>query len=72
MKGGEFLDKDTYLQLLAENSKTKQHELIVECMDRYQVNNTQDLTLEQLVKFSDNKNFTKECSISLENIKWSE
>ena len=57
MKGCEFLDKNTYLELLAENSKTKQHELIVECMNRYQVNNTQDLTLEQLVKFSDSKNF---------------
>lgn len=57
MKGGELLDKNTYLDLLAENSKTKQHELIVECMDKYNVNNTQDLTLEQLVKFCNSKNF---------------
>lgn len=49
------MTKDEYLEILACNSKTDEHELILECMDNYNVSSTERLTLEQIAKFCENQ-----------------
>lgn len=52
-----MLTKDQYLEILALNSKTNRHELILECLDEYDVSSTEKLTLEQLSKFCQKRNY---------------
>lgn len=54
------MTKDEYLEILACNSKTDEHELILECMDNYNVSNTEKLTLEQIAKFCENQKEVKD------------
>lgn len=42
---------ETYIDLLAEKSETKSHELIKECLDYYNVNGVFELTEEQVINF---------------------
>ena len=52
------MDKEQYIQLLADVSDTKTHELITECLDYYNVNGVSELTEEQLAEFCRLKGLT--------------
>lgn len=43
--------KCKYIAILAKDSKTDSHELVLECMNYYGVNCTKDLSQEQLEEF---------------------
>ena len=50
----DFL-KDNYIKLLARKSRTDNHELIVECLNRYDVTGTRELAVWQLAAFCERK-----------------
>ena len=52
------MDKEQYIQLLADVSDTKTHELITECLDYYNVNGVSELTEAQLAEFCRQKGLT--------------
>ena len=43
--------KDYYLKILAKVSKTRQHELVEECLTYHRANGTRELTAEQVKEF---------------------
>lgn len=43
--------RDIYIRLLAKSSLTDSHELVLECMNHYEVNATNQLTEQQLEDF---------------------
>lgn len=45
------MKRDYYVNLLAKQSKTSQNELILECLDYYNVNGLMQLTAQQLAAF---------------------
>ena len=45
------MERRDYLRLLAENSRTRNHELIEECLNQYGVYGTSEITEEQLREF---------------------
>jgi hypothetical protein len=45
------MKKGDYIILLAENSKTAEHELLLQCMECYGVNSLRNLTEEQMKEF---------------------
>ena len=51
------MSKSDYILLLGNNSKTKDHELIEQCLDYYNVNGTRELTENQLEEFCKLKGF---------------
>lgn len=52
--------KDTYIKLLAKSSETRNHELVLDCMNHYGVNCTRELTERQLVEFCKMKGLVNE------------
>ena len=52
--------RSKYIKMLAQASETEEHELVLECMNHYGVNCTQDLSQEQLEEFCRMKGLVKE------------
>lgn len=55
LKGVVTMSKYNLIMLLGNNSKTEEHELILECMDAYKKVSTMELTTEELYKFCEGK-----------------
>lgn len=51
------MSKHDLIMLLGNKSKTKNNELIIECMDFNNKTNTRELTIEELTKFCKLKGF---------------
>ena len=51
------MNKHDLIILLGNKSKTKYHELIIECMDFNNKTSTRELTIEELKKFCELKGF---------------
>ena len=59
-KGNEVqkMPSEEYIKLLDDESETKSHELITECLDYYSVNGVSELTEEQIAEFCRVKGLT--------------
>lgn len=51
----KLYEKEKYIQILADGSRTPQHELILECLESYGAYGTRELTEEQLRDFIENR-----------------
>lgn len=62
------MSKHDLIMLLGNKSKTKYHELIIECMDFNNKTSTRELTIEELTKFCKLKGFLQEDKMITYNI----